>query len=282
MPREKDYPINKYEAVILATRNYGSNGTLVARVAVHGKPMLDWIVELLGRCEMVKPITVIGPDSLDELLGMRSVSRRIAPTAAAIESIGVLIKNENSSGSGGYVIIPAGAILLSPWHLARMIEKFDTTDAAIGIPFTSPDKVDRTGIPHDEEVMLYGRTGVPGIIAFTHEARYLAVAMRKLELYHQKKNPLANSGMLATTAAVEELINEGAIAFIETDDPGAAICIDTEQERVIAGQFLPGPPPPRFTKAIIIINQNSGLGPEIRMKQARKQRNVYAMGASLW
>ena len=245
--------------------------------------MLDWIVELLGRCPLIKQITVIGPDSLDELLGMRSVSRRIGPSDAALESIEGLIQNENSAGSGGYVIIPVGAILLSAEHLARMIEEFDTTDAAIGIPVIELNEVDRTGIRHHEEMMLDGRIRVPGIIAFTHEARYLPVAMRKLELYHQKKNPLAKSGVLAATAAVEEVVTQEGTKFIETHDPGAAISIDTEQERLIAEQFLPPPPAPKFTKATVIINPNSGLGPQLpgfvrKILGVRRKKTPEALG----
>lgn len=51
--------------------------SIKAMLPIHGKPMLDWVVEAFSKSQYIDSIVVVGPEELENLQSMQYVRKRI-------------------------------------------------------------------------------------------------------------------------------------------------------------------------------------------------------------
>jgi CTP:molybdopterin cytidylyltransferase MocA len=58
-----------------------------ALLPVHGKPMLDWVVEAFRASGCINKIVVVGPEELDQLESMQFVDKRVDATSGMVRNV---------------------------------------------------------------------------------------------------------------------------------------------------------------------------------------------------
>ena len=74
----------KYNVIILADRTRGPlykefGQEYKSLIPIHGKPVLDWVIEAFHQSESIDNIIVVGDEVLDQLASMRYVRARVMP-----------------------------------------------------------------------------------------------------------------------------------------------------------------------------------------------------------
>lgn len=254
----------RYEAIVLAFRNIIANDpprlSLSAMTNVHGKPLIEWVIDALRSSSRINSITVIGPQELDQLLCMRFTYRRIPTLAEAFDFFlqvarDILTKSEPKSR---YIIIPCEAIFISAPVFDKIITSFETEHPDIAIPSIIPERLGRYQSMIKSTVRHEGKTIVPGIFAIAKNVVYISVAFRKLTELHRERDLLRDSGYaLQLITTIEEqlgLRTDIRFKFIESEDISVAQFIQNQDDLSIATKVLPKPFFPPFTKVKVIIN----------------------------
>lgn len=238
---------------------------LSAQIPIRGKPMLEWVVDALRKSSQISSITVIGPESLDEMLCMRYVDRRLVPFSASFETILSMVRPEKNETNNpdGYLIVPCEAVYLTPEVLNTVLPLALRDPHDLVFPLVSPDII----LQHPEfslkNMSLDGKAGAPGVMAITKKAQFLAAAFAKLRYLHKDENLLQDSGLTQPLFTVLEKqlekpeITEG---YIETAYPEIALSVTDSEMLRKAESTLPQPFSPPFPEVKILLNPKSGKG----------------------
>lgn len=75
--------LGKLDAIVLAFQRTnavkaGNMNIFSVFIPVHGKPMLEWIIETLRGSYHIGEVSLIGSDALDSLPCMRFIDRRLS------------------------------------------------------------------------------------------------------------------------------------------------------------------------------------------------------------
>ncbi len=267
----------RYEAIVLAFRNISVNDpprlSLSAITSVHGKPLIEWVIDALRSSSRINSITVIGPEELDQLLCMRFTNRRIPTLSDAFDFFlqvarDILTKSESKSR---YIIIPCEAIFISAPVFDKIIAAFETERPDIAIPAILPERLGRYQSMIKSTVRHEGKTIVPGIIAIAKNVSYISVAFRKLTELHRERDLLRDSGYtLPLITTIEEqlgLRTDIRFKYIETEDISIGQFIQSQDDLNIATKVLPKPYIPPFSKVKVIINPHATAGNKIHSMQ---------------
>lgn len=233
-----------------------------ALVPLHGKPLLDWVVEALNGSKFVKRIIVLGPDRIDELYSRRFISRRILPSLATLENITELFRSSDSPNAG-HLIVPCEAVFLTSKIVDEVCESFMNSDMDIALPVVSPRKF-KTGLNQSYTFKWNGKEMVPGVIAFSRTSRLVPAAMQRLRQSSRERDPLADSGViLSSFSALEKTFVERdslRTGYIELAFPQVTFSVRFSKDLLYAENALPNPWHPKFKKIRLIINPHSGMG----------------------
>ncbi|MFP4014109.1 MAG: YegS/Rv2252/BmrU family lipid kinase [Chitinispirillaceae bacterium] len=255
------------EALVLAADRAGDLSddpqiTHSALVPLHGKPLLDWVVEALHESKLVKRIVVIGPDRLDELYSRRFISRRILPSFATLENVTGLFRSPEME-ERGHLILPCEAVFLTPGIIDEACEQFMNSHMDIAIPAVSPRRF-RAELTPSYSFKWNGKNMIPGVFAFSRTSKLVPAAMQRLRQISRERDPLADSGViLPAVAALEKALverNSLQAGYVELTYPQVAFSVRFFKDLRYAENALPNPWHPRFKKIRLIINPHSGAG----------------------
>ncbi len=237
--------------------------THTALVPVHGKPMLDWVVETLHSSKYIGKVIVVGPDKLDELFSRRYTNKRVVPSLSTLENLTGIAADGTVDQAKGYIVLPCEAILLTSQIIDDACESFLNSDEQISIPLIPPEKFSSES-PKPFTVKWENREVVPAVFAFSKTARLVPAAMQKLRQINRERDPLTDAGViLPVVAAIEKTLVERtstAIGYFRFNYPQAAFSVRYIKDLRYAQQTLPTPWHPRFKKIKLIINPHSGTG----------------------
>lgn len=262
----------KYEAVILAYRNMALSEpprtSLTAIIPVHGKPMVEWVIDALRSSSRITSIIVIGPNELDSLLCMRYTERRIATLTAAFDLFLQLTQDVLSQAEprNRYIIIPCEAIFISASVIDKMITSFEAARPDIAIPALSAERLGK--IQSMRTTVRYeGKSIIPGIFAIAKSNQFLSAAIRKLSEVNRERDLLRNSGYIQPFMSTVEdkagLQADMNFKFLNSDDLSVAQFISNQDDLNFAIRTLPKPFIPIFSKVKLIINPHSAAGTQI-------------------
>lgn len=262
----------KYEAVILAYRNMvisePPRTSLTAMIPVHGKPMVEWVIDALRSSSRITSITVIGPNELDSLLCMRYAERRIATLTAAFDLFLQLARDMLTQAEfhNRYIIIPCEAIFISAPVIDKIITRFEATRPDIAIPSLSAERLGK--IQSIKSTFRYeGKSIIPGIFAIAKSIQFLSAAIRRLSEVNRERDLLRNSNyiqpLMSTVEDKAGLHADIDFKFLESDDLSVAQFVSNQDDLNFAIRTLPKPFIPTFSKVKLIINPHSAAGTQI-------------------
>ena len=130
--------MKKYNVIILAGGEKGplSEATgyaCKAMIPIHGKPMLDWVVDAFQQSRYVDNIIVVGPEELEQLASHRYVRQRIFTGVNLFQNLMhavTYIKTvlyHNAGEHNGYVVSFCDAVFLTPDVIDETLGHIDET-----------------------------------------------------------------------------------------------------------------------------------------------------------
>ncbi|GEM_PF-137774 len=137
--------MKKFNVIILAR---GGKGPLhkshscknKALLEIHGKPMLDWVVEAFAQSDYIDNIIVLGTEELDKLSSMRYVNKRIPSGLDVVQDIihGVTYLStfeRKQSKESGYLIANADTVFLTREAIDKALENISQSQADVNLHY---------------------------------------------------------------------------------------------------------------------------------------------------
>lgn len=258
----------KYEVVVLAFHRIRepefSQLSLSAVVTIHGKPVIEWVIDALRASSRTGTITVVGPEELESLLCMRFTERRISSLAAAFDYFLRVSQTATtqSVSKNRFIIIPCEAVFISAPVIDRIINTFESNHPDIAVPYLNVERLSRYPSQIKSATRHEGRNVVPGVFAIAKNIHYVPAAFRKLNELHKERDLFRDSGFIIpiVSAIEEQVVNRTDIRFeyIESHDTASAMLIQNTDDIDLGSRILPKPFLPKFSKVKIILNPKSG------------------------
>lgn len=240
----------KVEAIILAgALNNGkladvSKETYEALIPVEGRPMIEYVIEALGRSATIKGITVVGPVEAMKSSGFGHGIRLVQSDGKMFENLSIGVEHARSTDP--VLIVTSDIPLIHPQAIDDFVTRCLAVDADIHYPIITKSVsesqfpgVRRTYVPLKGGVFTGGNIALirPEVVPACRDTISQAIAMRK--------NPWKLSRLLGfkfiiklmfkqlTLAEIERRV-ESILGFkgvgIETDHPEIGIDIDKPED----------------------------------------------------
>lgn len=275
----------RIEAIVTAYKHAvpiqtGWHQTYAAKQMINGKPLLEWVIDILYQSNYVEKITVIGPDELDNMLCMRYADRRIAPAAINFETIlkSIIEPTENNHSEIAYLIITCDAVFLTCATLDSLIAEFEKDTTDIFYPVFKGSTSDKKNIPlYSEEITINHVNYLPGYLIIFQNYRFFHTALKLLSDCHLKESILANSGItlqFLISLIDKNRISDMKIRYFECEDPHVSFAANTVEKLNYALKMLPKPFKPRFSHVKVILNPGSGKNPQMGIFHLNKQTDT--------
>ena len=261
--------MGKLDAIVLAFRrtnavNADNQNNYSALVTVHGKPMLEWIIDMLRGSRNVGDVTVIGPDILDNLLCMRSVNRRLSTVTASIENISSVFVTDNERIQNGYLLVFTESIFLTSQVIDKLYSEYENEKADIAIPTIAPEKLRRYGRSAEATITIDKKSVAVGLLTIVRDAKFISAALQLLNNLHAKANLFTDFDPFKQLLTIESrLIREPHIKYVEMNEPSVALMVKSANDLETSSKMLPRPYTPPFSKIKVIFNPSSGKGTQL-------------------
>jgi len=257
--------MNTYTAIILAYQSHEKsrkNGMHPsALLPVHGKPMFNWIVDILRGSNKIGYLIVIGPQTLDGLLGMRYVTKRISPANATFENLKVQFFSPDSqpTQNKGYLVIPSETIFVKSAEIDQILSAYDLVRSDIAFPVIKTDKLKQFHESSPELIEIKDNL-VSGLIAITKEIQYIGSVITVLNKFHPELNlfEYRDQTFSFLTDAFIKHIPPDRIKLLHTSKTSFFISVNSDKQITLAQKLLNKPYQNRFSKIKLILNPKSG------------------------
>ncbi|HLV32892.1 MAG TPA: diacylglycerol kinase family protein [Chitinispirillaceae bacterium] len=256
--------MNTYTAIILAYQYHEiskKNGMHPsALLPVHGKPMFNWIIDILRGSTKIRDLIVIGPETLDGLLGMRYVTKRISPANATVENLMVQFFSPDSPPqNNGYLVIPSETIFIKSAEIDHVLSEYDLIRSEIAVPVIETDKLKQFHESAPELIQIKDNL-VSGLIAITKEIQYIGSAITVLNKFHPEQNLLEYRDQTFSflTDAFSKHLPPDRIKLLHTSMTSFFISVNSAKHFALAQKLLTKPYRNRFSKIKLILNPKSG------------------------
>ena len=227
-----------------------------ALLPLHGKPMLDWVVEAFHESQAVEKIIVVGPPSLDELHSMKFVEKRLPSTSSLLKNIvrGIAYANwEYYRGvidHPGYVISFCDAVFLTDEIVKDTLRNIQSDNYDFVLHYIEKETYDKNNIVAKRTyIPIKGKFYTGSAIYFVKSFRKTLMSAHLLyELRARRKDP---NGLLSVLGlkgvsiegielAISKRLNGRAAIFI-SDHAGLGMDVDKVADFEIAEIMLPAP-----------------------------------------
>lgn len=276
--------MKKFNIIILAG---GESGPLndeygcpnKALLPIHGKPMLDWVIEAYHKSEYIDNIIVVGPDELDQLASMRYVRKRIFEGINVVQNLihGIAyVKTalyRAQDQHNGYVITFCDAVFLNPEIINYALNNIESCQADIVLHYVEQMTFLKKGL-------LAKRTYIPiGSHKYTGSTIYyikkFALVSTLLEdlmaLRQTRKDPQGVLNVLGcphpqSLEDVEGILSQktkSQVKIFNSPYPEMGLDVDKPEDYELAKKRLKIPWKHSYKKAKIIYNPNAGQGMQL-------------------
>jgi diacylglycerol kinase (ATP) len=272
--------VKKFNVIILAGGEKGplfepTGYEIKALIPVHGKPMIDWVVESFAACEAVNSIVVVGDRQLDACASMVKVKKRIFTGANLFQNLlhaVTYIKTtiyKNAPEHDGYVISFCDAVFLTPWIISDTLASIAAQDASLVLHYVEKASFEKAGLPAKRTyIPIGGKLFTGTTIYYLKKFSLLQNALLiLLEMRKHRKDPrgLLNAlGCDGTSfAEVETVVGErlGApVRIIESPHARLGMDVDKKSDLELAISLLFPPWNHSYKKAAVIYNPAAGSG----------------------
>jgi YegS/Rv2252/BmrU family lipid kinase len=206
--------------------------------AIHGRPLVDWVIKALNHSCRIGSIVAIGPDQLDSLLCARLLRQRLDyPTLFAKKS------NETAltwGSEGGFFITVGSAVLLTPPIIDNALNAFLQPAMVPTLPIIHSPKNCPALVMASAFALCWRSEDIVTTIQMLLSAHAHHI---KPQFIKPLSTPLSQPHRF--------------IRFWEAD---GAFIVNNEQTRRAASKRLPPPPESRYKRVALVVNPQAGIG----------------------
>ncbi|MDO5576320.1 MAG: YegS/Rv2252/BmrU family lipid kinase [Fibrobacter sp.] len=259
--------MNTYTAVILANHHQKGKKYPTALLPVHGKPILNWIIDILRECSKISSLIVIGPQALDGLLGMKYVTKRISPANVTAQNIRVPFFTQGSNNfqnTNGCLVIPSEMIFIKSRELDNFLAAYDLVKSDIAIPVIEPEKL-KPFYENADNLPQIKMNMVLGLIAVMNDIRHFSTVIAILKKFYPERNFTEYKDQPFTffPDIMSRQISLDKIELLPTNATSFFVSIDTKQQAICAQKILRRPYKIHFSKIKVILNPLSGKSKQL-------------------
>lgn len=246
-----------------------------ALIPIHGKPMLDWVIDAFHADERVGDIIVVGDDELDKCAGMRHVTQRVPAgfnlmqnIMAGVAFVRTMIHNESTDHSG-YVISFCDAVFLTPEIISDTLTNIIDTSADFHLHYVEKESYKKAKLPTERTwIPVDGKEYTGSTIYYI---RRFSQVSGLFETFGEIRNNRKDSrGLLRaidceglTLAEIEEKVSKKINANLKisiSPHPRLGMDVDKPADLELAEQLLESPWTSSYKRGVLIFNPNSGSG----------------------
>lgn len=270
----------KYNLIILAggekgplSKEYGCNSK--ALLPIHGKPMLDWVIEAFYNSPYIDNIVVVGGDELDKLSCMRHVRKRLPAGINVIQNLlhGMTYLKTNIYGASdkhnGYLISFCDAVFLNTEIINETIKNINESKSEVVFHYVEKNSFEKANLPAQRTYLPIGGKHYTGTtIYYLKKFRMITKLLDELmRLRENRKDPEKILEMLGCKgkdlAGIESVLSErlsSSVKIYESPHPQLGMDVDKPSDYELAQQKLLSPWRHAYKKAKIIYNPKAGQG----------------------
>ena len=224
-----------------------------AQIPIHGKPMIEWVLNAFQASGRIAETVVAGPRELEALPCMQHVRKRVHGGATVLESLMNAVGYVNmgllpdETVHRGYLISFGDAVFLNENTVHAMLKNIDKTEPDIALHYVEKGTYERAGLPLTRTFIpigdgLYTGTTIYYIRRFRDLAGFL---VQLTQLRKIRKNPakilklLGCEGM--SMPEVEARLSEETAARLKLfvlDLPEAGMDVDKPVDLELARKWL--------------------------------------------
>ncbi len=270
----------KFSVIILAN---GDNSSLFkatghknkALIPIHGKPMLDWVIDAFRSDSRVGDITVVGDEELDRCAGMRHVSQRVPSEfnplqniVAGAEILRTMIQNETNDHAG-YLISFCDAVFLTETSISETITRIIETQSEFHFHYVDKKSFQEEKYPLDHSwIALDDKEYSGSMIYYVHKISQIKGVIETLNEIRTSRSEFG--GVLRAVKcegkSLPEIEKEVSHRFREkttisiSNHAELGMGIDSPEDLYFASKTLLSPWESTYKRGVIIFNPNSGSG----------------------
>ena len=221
---------------------------------IHGKPMLDRVVDAFHESSEVSEIVVVGSDHLDDLECMSKVRKRMLPGMTAVQNllhaVGYIKTRlyKGAKGHQGYIVSFCDAVFLNEKIITKTLQTIRETNADIVLHYVERSTFEKAGLPAE-------RTYIPiGDGHYTGTTIYYVRAFSKVlasldKLATMRKNRKDPQGILRVIGcegedfpAIEQALSrhlDAHVRILVSPHPELGMDVDKPSDFELASNILP-------------------------------------------
>jgi len=150
--------MKKYNLILLAGGRQGPLRKVTGienkvQIPIHGKPMLEWVIDVFEKSGRIAEIVVAGPSELEQLDGMEHVRKRVHGGATVLESLAnavAYVKLRLASEKEvhpGYLISFGDAVFLNTETILAMLENIEQAKPDLALHYVEKKTYEEAGLP---------------------------------------------------------------------------------------------------------------------------------------
>lgn len=229
-----------------------------AQIPIHGKPMIEWVLNAFQASGRIAETVVAGPRELESLCCMQQVRKRVHGGATVLESlmnaVGYVNMRllPNESVHRGYLISFGDAVFLNEKTIGAMLKNIDDTEPDIALHYVEKRTYERAGLPLTRTFIpmgdgLYTGTTIYYIRRFRDLAGFLVqlAQLRKIRKQPDKILEFLGCEGMSMPEVETRLSKETAakLKLFVLDLPEAGMDVDKPVDLELACKWLAPPEP---------------------------------------
>ena len=245
-----------------------------ALLPIHGKAMLDWVIEAFQESGCIDKTVVIGPEELDALPAMRFVDKRIE----AISNLGLNVLRgiayiswkyyRHKSDHVGYIISFCDAAFLTPEAIVDAVDNIRNSNHDLVLHYVEKEIYEKNNIESNRtyipvEGKHYSGTTIYYVRTFSNltKSLHLLSDMRKNRKDPQGLVRVMNLKEVAFSQIQERLSERlgNDVGVYVSEFPGMGMDVDKVSDFEAAQELLT-PPWAETKKIMVVMNGKAGKG----------------------
>ena len=227
-----------------------------AQIPIHGKPMIEWVLDAFEASGRIAETVVVGPRELESLSCMQNVRKRVHGGATVLASLMNAIGYINlrllpsETVHRGYLVSFGDAVFLNKKTIDAVLKNIDREQPDLALHYVEKGCYERAGLPLTRTFIPIGDGLYTGtVIYYVRRFRDLAgIFLQLAKLRKTRKNPdrmldiIGCKGM--SMSEVEARLSKAADANVKIfvlDLPEAGMDVDKPVDLELARKWLAPP-----------------------------------------
>ena len=247
-----------FNVIILAG---GSGGPLAeatgvpekAMLPIHGRPMLDRVVDAFHKSPEVNEIVVVGSDQLDDLECMSKVRKRMLPGMSAVQNllhaVGYIKTRlyKGTKGHQGYIISFCDAVFLTEEIITETLRTIRKSQADIVLHYVEKSTFEKADLPAKRTYIPIGGGNYTGTTIYYVRAfsRVLASLDKLASMRKNRKDPHGILRVIGCDGedfpAIEEALSrhlDARVRILVSPHPEMGMDVDKPSDLELARRLL--------------------------------------------